>query len=241
LPHLTLIRHAQASFLQSNYDRLSPLGESQSRTLGQYWATHKAFFDRFYIGPCQRHKHTGQLAAETFAALAAPQKLPEPTILPEFDEYDAESVLKSALPHLIATNPEIRALHANFQSAATPPDQHRHFQKLFEAVISQWVEGALPDTHSETWPQFSARVNAGLAKVINAAQKGERIAVITSGGPIAIAVQRALALSSLHTLGVSWMSRNTSWTEFLFDQNRFTLSAFNSHPHLDDASHLTYR
>ena len=36
--NLYLVRHGQASFLQQNYDKLSPLGEAQSRLLGEYWA-----------------------------------------------------------------------------------------------------------------------------------------------------------------------------------------------------------
>ena len=32
---LTLVRHGQASYLQQNYDELSPLGEQQARMLGE--------------------------------------------------------------------------------------------------------------------------------------------------------------------------------------------------------------
>jgi broad specificity phosphatase PhoE len=71
--------------------------------------------------------------------------------------------------------------------------------------------------------------------------RGEQTAIVTSGGPIAVAMQRALNLSPQHALQVSWMSRNCSWSEFLYSGDRFTLSAFNAHPHLDDASMLTYR
>jgi hypothetical protein len=38
-----------------------------------------------------------------------------------------------------------------------------------------------------------------------------------------------------------WMSRNCSYSEFLFSGERFTLSAFNAFPHLDDPALLTYR
>jgi hypothetical protein len=54
-------------------------------------------------------------------------------------------------------------------------------------------------------------------------------------------MQRALQLSPESTLKVSWMSRNSSWSEFLFAADRFTLSSFNSHGHLSDPEMLTYR
>jgi hypothetical protein len=40
---------------------------------------------------------------------------------------------------------------------------------------------------------------------------------------------------------VSWMSRNTSWSEFIYSGERFTLSSFNCHAHIEDAAMLTYR
>ena len=40
---------------------------------------------------------------------------------------------------------------------------------------------------------------------------------------------------------VAWMARNCSFSEFLFSDDRFTLSSFNASPHLDDESLLTYR
>ncbi|MGH9676067.1 MAG: phosphoglycerate mutase family protein, partial [Candidatus Acidiferrum sp.] len=43
---LVLVRHGQASFLQQDYDKLSELGEKQSRLLGEYWVRHKTRFDR---------------------------------------------------------------------------------------------------------------------------------------------------------------------------------------------------
>jgi hypothetical protein len=54
-------------------------------------------------------------------------------------------------------------------------------------------------------------------------------------------MQRALRLSPESTLQVSWMSRNSSWSEFLYAAERFTLSSFNTHTHIGDPAMLTYR
>jgi hypothetical protein len=54
-------------------------------------------------------------------------------------------------------------------------------------------------------------------------------------------MQSALQLSAECTLNVSWMSRNSSWSEFIYSGKRFTLSSFNSHAHIGDPAMLTYR
>jgi broad specificity phosphatase PhoE len=236
---LVLFRHAQASFLEQNYDKLSKLGEAQARLLGEYWAGRGVLFDRVCVGPCVRHKDTVTLVRETYDKTGL--KFPEPLVLPEFDEYDGEAVLSRSLPGLLEKDPSIRDLHAAFQSSSGPAERRISFQKLFEAVIGKWVGGAISPAGVETWPGFRARVNSGLAKFLSGGRHGERVAIFTSGGPIAVAMQRALQLSTESTLQVSWMSRNSSWSEFLYDAERFTLSAFNAHGHISDPVMLTYR
>jgi broad specificity phosphatase PhoE len=76
---------------------------------------------------------------------------------------------------------------------------------------------------------------------LNAGAQNERVAIFSSGGPIGLAVQRALDLSPQNALRVSWMAQNSSFSEFLYSADRFTLSSFNSIPHLDDPSLQTYR
>ena len=236
---LFLVRHAQASFLDENYDKLSKLGEAQAHLLGEYWARRAITFDRISTGPCIRQQHTAKLVSDAYAA--ADLNFPGPSVLPEFDEYQAEAVLKQSLPELLDSDASIRNLHSAFQSAVDTQPRRRSFQKLFELVIEKWVRGetSLPDL--ESWPEFCSRVNSGLTKFLSAGGHRERIAIFTSGGPIAVAVQRALQISPEKTLQVSWMSRNSSWSEFLYSTERFTLGAFNSVSHIDDPAMLTYR
>ena len=236
---LYLVRHAQASFLEPNYDRLSTLGEVQSRLLGEHWAQRKIAFDRVGVGPCARQKDTVKLVSAAYHQ--AGLNFPEPQTLPEFDEYHAEEVLRASLPKLLETDQKIRGLHAAFQSATTTAAKRATFQKLFEAVIGDWVRGVIHVEGVETWPEFCARVNSGLVKFLAAGKRGERVALFTSGGPIAVATQRALHLSPESTLQMTWMSRNSSWSEFLYSAERFTLSSFNIHEHIADPAMLTYR
>src|SRR5216683_706670 len=92
---LFLVRHAQATFLEQNYDKLSELGGEQARLLGAYWAQRKVIFDRACMGPCVRQKDTAKLMRGEYRK--AGLKFPEPLVLPEFDEYQGEAVLVRSL------------------------------------------------------------------------------------------------------------------------------------------------
>jgi broad specificity phosphatase PhoE len=236
---LLLVRHAQASFLEDNYDELSRLGEAQARLLGEYWAQRNIVFARACVGSCVRQRDTLKIVGDAYTK--AGLEFPEPLVLPEFDEYQGEAVLKRSLPQLLERGPRIRDLHAIFQSATDNAGKRASFQKLFEAVVGEWVRGAVSLQGVETWLEFCSRVNSGLTKFLSAGGHGERVAIFTSGGPIAVAMQRALRLSPESTLQVSWMSRNSSWSEFLYSAERFTLSSFNVHAHLGDPAMLTHR
>jgi broad specificity phosphatase PhoE len=236
---LYLVRHAQASFLEPNYDKLSALGETQSRLLGEYWAQRQIAFDRVGVGPCARQNDTVKLVSA--ACRKSGLNFPEIQTLAEFDEYHAEDVLRKVLPGLLEKDQEIRELHAAFQAATNNTAQRAAFQRLFEAVIGDWVRGVTRAEGVETWQEFCARVNSGLVKFLSTEKHGEKVAIFTSGGPIAVATQRALVLSPETTLQMTWMSRNSSWSEFLYNAERLTLSSFNIHEHIADPAMLTYR
>lgn len=236
---LLLIRHAQASFLSQNYDKLSDLGEKQARLLGEYWARRNTGFDRAWTGPCVRHKDTARLARD--ACVHARLRFPEPVVATEFDEHQGDEVLQRSLPYLLESSDKIRELHGAFEKSDGSHERFKTFQKMFEAVIDMWVDGKISSDGVESWTEFSVRVNRGLTRFLSAGGHGERVVIFTSGGPIALAVQRALQLTPQNTLQVSWMSQNCSVSEVLFSKGRFTLSTFNSFPHLDDSSLQTYR
>src|SRR5271163_4584547 len=103
-----LVRHAQASFLEPDYDKLSPTGEVQARVLGEYWARHKVVFNRVCTGPRVRHRGTEKAVREVYAKNGL--DFPPPLVLEEFDEFQGDVVLEKSLPHLTETNAHIRDL-----------------------------------------------------------------------------------------------------------------------------------
>jgi broad specificity phosphatase PhoE len=237
--HIFLVRHAQASFLDEDYDKLSPTGEIQARKLGEYWASRNFAFDRVYSGPRVRQIDTAKIVAGIYQKLGL--AFPAVAVMQEFDEYQGEDVLRKSLPELLKTDAGLCRLHDAFQSADTSEEKRKTFQRLFEAVIGRWVDGEISLRDVEPWPEFCSRVSRGLSKLTSHGMPGEGVAVFSSAGPIGAAMQRALNLSPRDTLRVTWMSRNCSYSEFLCSGERFTLSAFNAFPHLDARWLLTYR
>lgn len=235
---LYLIRHGQASFLSDDYDRLSDTGRLQAECLGRYWASTGTLFTEVIYGPALRHRQTGEIAAAPVRS--AGLAWPEPSVLADFDEYQAFELLHAAVPTLVETNPEIARLDLAWRSA--PPEARRRaFERLFQAVTLLWVRGEIHPPGVEPWHDFCARVRRGLSKVLAQPGAGRRVAVFTSGGPIAAAVQSALDLSPVRTLELSWASLNASFTEFSFSGDRFSLASFNRRPHLEDPALLTFR
>lgn len=234
-----LVRHAQASFLEPNYDKLSATGETQARLLGEYWARHKVVFDRVCVGPRVRHGGTERIVREVYTQSGTPY--PEPMMMEEFDEFQGEAVLERTLPVLREKNEKIRELHKALQNSNRPDERAKDFQRLFQAVITMWVSKQLVADGVESWEEFGARVNCGLTNFLFSGAGNENLAIFTSGGPVAVSVQRALNLSPQDTLKVAWMPRNCSYSEFMFSGDRFTLSTFNSFPHLDAPDLWTYR
>jgi broad specificity phosphatase PhoE len=106
---VTIVRHAQASFLAEDYDRLSPLGERQASALGAYWAGSQMRLDRIFSGPRKRHLRTAEIAGDTYRK--AGLFWPEPVVLPQLDEYKADEVIRRYVPSLIERQPRIRALN----------------------------------------------------------------------------------------------------------------------------------
>jgi broad specificity phosphatase PhoE len=239
MSRVILVRHAQASFLEPNYDKLCATGEVQARLLGEYWARLGVAFGRASSGPRVRQVQTARAIEEAYRTSG--REFPELAVMREFDEYPAEAVLKAGLPQMLEKFQEVRDLHQAFEQSDDAGERKRRFQRMFEVVIGKWVSGELAVDGVESWQDFCGRVDRGISALVSGATPPGDLVVFTSGGPIGVAMRRALNLSDADTLQLTWMSRNASFSEFLNSGGRFTLSTFNAHPHLEDESLLTYR
>ncbi len=233
---LYMIRHAQASFAEADYDRLSPLGHEQAGLLAAHLARSGVEFDAVYRGRQRRHEQT----LEAYLADCARRgiKAPAPQESRFFDEYDAGAILRTFLPVLIREDPGFEAEVEKMKSS------NRAFQKVLEKVLLRWFDHRDETQQLESWASFTARVQRGLFEVMAREGAGRRVAVFTSGGPISAAVQKALTLSNESTLSIVRQIVNSSVTRFKYSGDRMTLFGFNDFTHLEPGYSdrlITYR
>jgi broad specificity phosphatase PhoE len=235
---VTLVRHGQASFFADDYDRLSAVGEQQSRHLGQYWAARRVVFDEVYTGPRRRQRQSAELTGAAYRA--AGLDWPGPVVLEDLDEYDLHGLLHRLAPQYAQQDHAFSQLVKTYRSAGEA-DRFKDFQRMFDLLVRYWQQTDSTDAGVESWPAFHRRVERVIRSLQEAPGRGRRIAVFTSGGFIGGVVQRALAISDEAALQLNWRLRNSSLTEFVFTAERFTLDSFNGVPHLNDPELWTYR
>ncbi len=225
--------------MEADYDKLSAIGEEQARKLGEYWVRHRITYQRVVHGPAKRHIRTMEIAGDLVRAAGMPW--PEPQAVAGFDEFDAFTVMSIMLPALQKSNTVIRRLSVEFEQAKHTPEAGRRLQKLFEEVAREWASGRHETPAVEDWQQFRARIRTSVEAVMRSSAPSTNTAVFTSGGPIAATIGLTLGLDALQTMEFVWLSRNASYSQFLYSGERMSLHSFNAIPHLDDLSLFTYR
>lgn len=233
MSRLILIRHGQASYGADDYDVLSPLGVEQARVLGAHLAQRGEKLDALFSGPAKRQIDT---AAHVRAAAAdLEQPLPEMSVVGEFDEFPAFELFKQVLPKLRRDDEEIRSLLAQGDSG------EKHLARVYHRISQKWALGEIDSGDLESFSDFEARVARGLESVVAQLGRGRTVAVVTSGGPIALSMRRSLGISPDVTLSVAWTVVNSSMTEFFVRDGELGLLAFNRIPHITETDLLTYR
>lgn len=236
---LLVVRHGQASFLADNYDKLSDRGEQQSRLLGAYWATQGLRVTQVITGPAERQMRTAALAGEAYEEAGLPW--PEPVVDEDLDEFPAEKVARAFLPPLMERHTHLAEYVRGLKTTDDFGLKQRLFDKVLREVTQRWLDGEVVDDSFINWPGFCQRVGESIRRILNGAAKSSTVAVFTSAGPTASTAKLALGLTDTATLNLTWSVRNASVSEFLFTKDRFSLSTFNTTPHLADAALLTYR
>ncbi len=231
MTRLYLIRHGQASFGAGPYDRLSPRGERQSLLLGQHLQRTAFHADAWISGALERQRSTLAAMLQGLESSSATDAHPD------FNEYDHEAIFGAYLPRVM-------------QEMGLAPDQRvalfgdtRQFQEAFSRAMQHWVDGSPHEREPfETWEAFHARIRQALERLARSGH--QRIVLVTSGGPISLAVQAALGLTPDKTFTLNWAIYNASLTELRVRRGALLLSGFNNVTHLEltgDPSLLTYR
>lgn len=235
MSELIFVRHGQASFGKAAYDKLSDCGVEQVRILAQHWHEIGEQFDCIYSGTLLRQRET----ADELLSLVKGQ--PRQAVEnPSLNEYNGDALIQ-ALLHSHAEeglNPVPR----------WPVDDPKLFQQLFEVATAKWLTNELQpltdDARFEYWVGFQHRVHSVIDEIMQRHRDGSRVLISTSGGVIALALQRVLQFPDEQVISTNWMVHNSSVTRVKYGNGKLSLIQFNNIAHLERAElqhMITYR
>jgi broad specificity phosphatase PhoE len=217
-----LVRHAQASWGSDDYDRLSPLGETQAVHLGRWLAADTAEYVHVVRGDLRRH-------AQTFAAIeaafeAAGRQLPPVRIDAGWNEFDHVPLL-AAYARAHADDPNLPLA----RDGDTPAQR-----AVLAAAVRGWHEGRFDGSVPETWAQFGQRIAAARERIDVTAGS---VLIVTSGGAMWRCAQAALDLDDAGLVKLGLSLRNTGISEFERRGARWHMLSWNELPHLAADEH----
>lgn len=218
---LYLVRHGQASLGADDYDQLSPLGARQAQRLGEHWQTQGLKFDAVFTGTLKRHRQTLEGIQ---LGLGLSHKT---TLWPGLNEYDSEAV--------------IRCVHVGPLNKPTSPEGYREHFRLLRQGLKAWMTGQARPEGMPDHAGFLQGITSALDHIRQ--QHDGNVLLISSGGPISMAVGHVLNLEVDGVIELNLRLRNSAVCEFSFNPKRHSLVSFNTIPHLETPSHkdwITY-
>ena len=243
------IRHGQASFATDDYDQLSEIGYRQAHLLGQHLLKSGVVFDRIYVGSLKRQIQTAEAVVAVYRDKGV--NIPELIVDPRWNELETEQQVTALAPHVLADLADDGVVKAdeNFekimQQAVT---DKKVFQKLIRATFDLWIAQPELNTELESWSDASQRVTQALREVHKQSSSGNKTAIFSSGGIIAIIVAHVLSLPSSGVYPLFEKVINCSITRLINNAEAISLSSFNEYSYLNAiASHeeqakvITYR
>ena len=216
---LYLVRHGQASLGADDYDQLSPLGERQAQRLGEHWRGQGMRFDAIFTGTLKRHAQTLQGIQR---GLGDKQNA---TAWPGLNEYDSEAI--------------IRSVHTGPLDKPTTPEAYRDHFRLLRQGLKAWMAGQAAPHGMPSHAAFLEGVTSALDHIRHHHCEGQ-VLLVSSGGPISMAVGHVLGLTADKVIELNLRMRNSAICEFNFNPKRHTLVSFNTIPHLETPGHTSW-
>ena len=229
-----VVRHGQAAFGTEHYDRLTEIGFTQARLLGNYFARRNIHFDAVFTGTLRRQIETAQGIFEGNAeSQPLRETFPGQETFPGLDEYNPEALIMA----LTGAFP----VPAAAAERRDPVVVREHFRILRDALLA-WAEDR---TQPQGMPPWRAFQDGAVAALIEARQRfpDGNVLIVSSGGPIAAIVTAALNAPPATAVELNLRIRNSSLTEFASTPRRHHLVSFNGLPHIDtnpDPTLVTY-
>jgi broad specificity phosphatase PhoE len=217
---LFLVRHGQASFGAADYDQLSDLGRRQCERLGLWFRSHGLRFDAVLTGTLKRH-------AQSLAAIESGLGVTHATHTAhaELDEYDSHALIRSVHEGPLPT-------------VKTAPEARVHFQLLRDGLL-RWMQGQTRPEGMLRYTAFVAGIEAALAHLRDQHANGTAL-VVSSGGPISMAVGHVLGLQPEAVIELNLHLRNSAVCELRMTPKRLHLMTFNTLPHLSEPEQASW-
>ncbi|WP_193096276.1 histidine phosphatase family protein [Brevibacterium sp. FME17] len=214
---LYLVRHGQASFGTDDYDRLSDLGKEQSRITGEHLGAQKVSPVGVIHGEMLRQRQTAEGIQTGLGSQLDAQ------IDPGWNEYQAWELTGA----LTDTDPRAK-------------QDSKIFQAELERGAARWASGEHDGDYSETFKQFSTRVDRALDEVCASIGSGESTIVVSSAGAIAWTAARLLGGGFDQWMAFNRVTVNTGITRIITGRSGTSLISFNEHGH-QTPERVTYR
>jgi len=212
---LYLVRHGQASLGADDYDQLSPLGARQAQRLGEHWKAQDLEFDAVITGSLKRHTQTFEGIQQGMGTAHSA------TVWPGLNEYDSEAI--------------IRCVHAGPLSKPTSPEAYREHFRMLRQGLSAWMRGQAQPEGMPAHAEFLEGITSALDHICQ--HHDGNVLVVSSGGPISMAVGHVLKLEIDSVIELNLRIRNSAFCEFSFNPKRHSVVSFNTIPHLETPSH----
>jgi len=229
-----LVRHAQASFGQDDYDQLSALGHQQARRLGLWWK--EQGFDRqslqssLVTGGLKRHRQTAQNILQSFSE--TPQDGVELKHIPDLAEFDHRQVFYAFRPEL--QDPDLREAWQK----ECGDRYEEEVMNVYRLALMRWMENNHPSEYSESWEDFCRRCDAGWNQALAGHQSegGVPLVIVTSAGPISALLGRLLNLDlfQIREMQTSLWNSGLTYLQHPHHAAPWQCAEWNVLPHLQD-------
>ncbi len=194
---LILIRHAQASFDDDNYDRLSVQGERQARSLAGWWRDSGLRARYLLGGGLERHARTAAPLLQACGGVLVTE--------PGLREFDHREIFYRQRPDLLDPA-ALAAWKAEY-------DYPGRFELTWRAALARWMDPRHGADYQEAWPAFRSRCLAAVAERLAALDDGEVALAFTSSGPMAVLLQACWGGDDASFVAVQGALFNTGMTE----------------------------
>lgn len=215
-----LIRHAQASFGEDNYDQLSAQGYQQASVLGRHLSD--SSIESIVSGRLNRHQQTVERVLE---ALKSSPRVHHDSAWNEFDHREV----------FFAHRPDLRdAQTREAWRASLGEDYDATVMRTYQEALHRWMRGE--GVYTEAWQDFVGRVTSAWTAITEAPHA--MTVVVTSAGPISVLLGQWQALGLTEVARLQTSLWNSGITEVSMGEGSPRIHATNSCPHLEDQPHL---